>query len=142
MVVSSGWRLPAATQPGTAAAVEGGLDGDGGVARAVEPQGLTVTRQGRVAGDDPGEVVCGPQHWLEGNSRPHTLAQSSGAQAKGWRNFFRLFLIYLLYGNLVSPVAADVLAGALEFCCSLTAFFTHIMETYINNNNTYVVSQI
>lgn len=53
VVVSSGWRLRA-TQPGHAAPVEGGLDGDGGVAGAVEPQGLSVTRQGRVAGDDPG----------------------------------------------------------------------------------------
>lgn len=45
VVVSSSWELPA-TRPGTTAAVEGGLDGDGGVARAVEPQGLSVARQG------------------------------------------------------------------------------------------------
>lgn len=44
-------------QPGLAAAVEGGLDGDGGVAWAVEPQGLAVAGVSRVAGDDPRQVV-------------------------------------------------------------------------------------
>lgn len=137
MVVSSSWRLPA-TQPGTAAAVEGRLDGDGGVARAVEPQGLSVARQGRVAGDDPGEVVCGPQHWLEGSSGLHTLAQSgciirnTGLKVK---EFVQGFFICLFLRNLVPPVPKDVLAGALEFSCSLTALFTHIMETHIKNIN-------
>lgn len=41
-----------------AAPVEGRLDGDGGVAWTVEPQRLPITRVGRVAGDDPGQVVC------------------------------------------------------------------------------------
>lgn len=100
VVVSAGWRLRAA-QPGLAAPVEGRLDGDGGVAGAVEPQGLSVTRQGRVAGDDPGEVVCGPQHWLEGNSRPHTLAQSGcsiRSTGLGWSSFPFFFFIYFFFG--------------------------------------------
>lgn len=41
-----------------AAPVEGGLDGDGGVTRAVESQGLSVTRLSRVTGDDAGQIVC------------------------------------------------------------------------------------
>lgn len=41
-----------------AAPVEGRLDGDGGVAWTVEPQRLPITRVGRVAGNDPGQVVC------------------------------------------------------------------------------------
>lgn len=48
-------------QPGPAAAVEGRLDGDGGVARAVEPQGLAIAGVSRVTGDDPGQVVCHTQ---------------------------------------------------------------------------------
>lgn len=44
-VVSSVQRLPA-THPGTTTAIESGLDGDGGVARAVESQGLSVAGQG------------------------------------------------------------------------------------------------
>lgn len=99
VVVSSGRRLRA-TQPGRAAPVEGRLDGDGGVAGAVEPQGLSVARQGRVAGDDPGEVVCGPQHWLEGNSRPHTLAQSRciiKSTGLRWR-IFPFLLIHFFFG--------------------------------------------
>lgn len=55
MVVGSWVRT---AQPRPAAPVEGRLDGDGGVARAVEPQRLTVAGEGGVAGDDPGEVVC------------------------------------------------------------------------------------
>lgn len=74
--MSSSRRLGAA-QPGPAAPVEGGLDGDGGVAGTVEPQGLPVAGQGRVAADDPGEVVCGRQHRarLEGNSQPSKRPQ-------------------------------------------------------------------
>lgn len=45
-------------QAGLAAAVEGRLDGDGGVAGAVEPQGLAIAGVSGVAGDDPGQVVC------------------------------------------------------------------------------------
>lgn len=48
-------------QPGPAAAIEGGLDGDGGVAGAVEPQGLAIAGVSRVTGDDPGQVVCHTQ---------------------------------------------------------------------------------
>lgn len=57
MVVGSRWRGCTA-QPRPATSIEGGLDGDGGVARTVEPQRLTVTGESRVACDDPGEVVC------------------------------------------------------------------------------------
>lgn len=99
VVVSSGRRLPAA-QPGNAAAVERRLDGDGGVARTVEPKGLSVTCQGWVAADDPGEVVCGPQHWLEGSSGPRTLAQSrffirsTGSRVEEFLQFFFLTIIF------------------------------------------------
>lgn len=45
-------------QPLLAAPVEGGQDGDGGVAGTVESQRLPVTRVSGVTGDDPGQVVC------------------------------------------------------------------------------------
>lgn len=60
VVAGSGWRLPFA-EPDLAAPVEGRLDGDGGVARAVEPQRRAVAGVGGVAGDDPGQVVCSTQ---------------------------------------------------------------------------------
>ncbi|TNN48322.1 hypothetical protein EYF80_041484 [Liparis tanakae] len=44
-----------AARPRRAAPVEGRLDGDGGVTRAVESQRLSVTRLSRVTGDDPGQ---------------------------------------------------------------------------------------
>lgn len=50
-----------AAQPGLAAAIERRLDGDGGVAGAVETQRLPVTGLSRVAGDDPGQVVYGTE---------------------------------------------------------------------------------
>lgn len=57
MVVGSEWRLYS-TRPHLTAPIEGRLDGDGGMARAVEPQGRPVTGVGGVAGKDPGQVVC------------------------------------------------------------------------------------
>lgn len=61
-------------QPGGPAAVEGRLDGDGGVARAVESQRLTVAGMSRVTGDDPGQVVWSTEvsvtpRWKKGNMR-------------------------------------------------------------------------
>lgn len=52
-----GLRVRFLAEPRLSAAVKGRLDGDGGVARAVEAQGLTITRMSRVTGDDPGQVV-------------------------------------------------------------------------------------
>lgn len=52
VIAGPGKRLPFAEQD-LATPVEGRLDGDGGVARTVEPQRRAVAGVRRVAGDDP-----------------------------------------------------------------------------------------
>lgn len=95
-----------------------------------------------MAADDPGEVVCGPQHWLEGSSGPLTLAQSgcvirsSGLRVQEFLQVFFFFLAIVFWE--FSYTCAERRVG----CCfgiqlqTDRTFLTHIMETHINNSHT------
>lgn len=92
-VAGSGPRFCLA-QPGSAPAVEGRLDGDGGVARAVEPQGVAVAGVSRVTGDHPGQVGCHTPTQRLGWTEPPNVLKRAGPVTLSRRSHLEILLIH------------------------------------------------